>query len=47
MKVLAVDFGTKRIGLAVGNSQTRVATPLGQIAIRANVSVSFDLVPGK
>jgi putative Holliday junction resolvase len=32
MKVLAVDFGTKRIGLAVGNSQTRVATPLGQIA---------------
>jgi putative Holliday junction resolvase len=32
MKVLAVDFGSKRIGLAVGNSQTRVATPLGQIA---------------
>jgi len=32
MKVLAVDFGTKRIGLAVGDSQTRVATPLGQIA---------------
>ncbi len=34
MKVLAVDFGTRRIGLAVGNSQTRVATPLGQIAAR-------------
>ena len=32
MKVLAVDFGSKRIGLAVGNAQTRVATPLGQIA---------------
>jgi putative Holliday junction resolvase len=32
MQVLAVDFGSKRIGLAVGNSQTRVATPLGQIA---------------
>jgi putative Holliday junction resolvase len=32
MKVLAVDFGTKRIGLAVGNSSTRVATPLGQLA---------------
>lgn len=32
MKVLAVDFGTKHIGLAVGNSQTRMATPLGQIA---------------
>jgi len=34
MKVLAVDFGSKRIGLAVGNSQTRVATPLGQIAAK-------------
>jgi putative Holliday junction resolvase len=34
MKVLAVDFGSKRIGLAVGNSLTRVATPLGQIAGR-------------
>ncbi|MEI6614198.1 MAG: Holliday junction resolvase RuvX [Chrysiogenales bacterium] len=34
MKVLAVDFGSKRIGLAVGNSQVRVATPLGQILAR-------------
>lgn len=32
MKVLAVDYGSKRIGLAVGDTQTRVATPLGQIA---------------
>lgn len=31
MKVLAIDFGSKRIGLAVGNSLTRLATPLGQI----------------
>jgi putative Holliday junction resolvase len=34
MKVLAIDFGTKRIGLAVGNGQTRLATPLGQIAAK-------------
>jgi putative holliday junction resolvase len=34
MKVLAIDFGTKQIGLAVGNSQTRVATPLGQVPAR-------------
>ncbi|HSQ35943.1 MAG TPA: Holliday junction resolvase RuvX [Candidatus Binatia bacterium] len=34
MKVLAVDFGSRRIGLAVGNSQSRVATPLGQIAAK-------------
>lgn len=32
MKVLAVDYGSRRIGLAVGNSVTRVATPLGQVA---------------
>jgi putative holliday junction resolvase len=32
MKVLAVDYGSKRIGLAVGSSLTRVATPLGQVA---------------
>lgn len=31
MKVLAVDYGSQRIGLAVGNTLTRVATPLGQI----------------
>jgi len=39
MKVLAVDFGSKRIGLAVGNTQTRVATPLGQIAVRDHLQV--------
>jgi putative Holliday junction resolvase len=32
MKVLAIDFGSKRIGLAVGDSRTRVATPLAQIS---------------
>ena len=31
MKVLAVDYGSRRIGLAVGDSQTRIATPLEQI----------------
>jgi putative holliday junction resolvase len=34
MKVLAIDFGGKRIGLAVGNSLTRVATPLAQVPAR-------------
>ncbi len=34
MKVLAVDYGSQRIGLAVGDTLTRVATPLGQIAAR-------------
>jgi putative Holliday junction resolvase len=41
MKVLAVDYGSRRIGLAVGNSETRVATPLGQVAA-ANRRVVLD-----
>jgi putative Holliday junction resolvase len=41
MKVLAVDYGSRRIGLAVGNSLTRVATPLGQVAA-ANRRVVLD-----
>ena len=32
MKVLAVDYGSRRIGLAVGDTLTRVATPLALIA---------------
>jgi putative Holliday junction resolvase len=32
MKVLAVDLGSRRVGLAVGDMQTRIATPLGQLA---------------
>ncbi len=39
MKVLAIDYGSKRIGLAVGNTLTRVATPLGQIAAGNNAAV--------
>jgi putative Holliday junction resolvase len=41
MKVLAVDYGSRRIGLAVGNTLTRVATPLGQVAA-ANRRVVLD-----
>ncbi|MCU0236266.1 MAG: Holliday junction resolvase RuvX [Acidobacteria bacterium] len=32
MKVLAVDYGSKRVGLAVGDTATRVATPLALVA---------------
>jgi len=34
--ILAVDFGTKKIGLALGNSLLRVARPLKTIAHRSN-----------
>ena len=36
--VLAFDFGTRRIGVAVGNSITGVARPLPTIASDANAT---------
>jgi len=44
MQVLAVDFGSKRIGLAVGDTQTRVATPLQQIPARNRRHVLEEIV---
>jgi len=41
MKVLAVDFGSRRIGLAVGDTLTRVATPLPLVAA-VNRRVALD-----
>ena len=36
--VLAFDFGTRRIGVAVGNTLLRVARPLTTIAVEANAA---------
>ena len=36
--VLAFDFGTRRIGVAVGNTLVRIAHPLSTIAAEANVT---------
>jgi putative Holliday junction resolvase len=41
MKVLAVDYGSRRIGLAVGDTLTRVATPLPLVAA-ANLRAALD-----
>lgn len=41
--VLAFDFGTQRIGVAVGNSLVRVAHPLTTIAGEANAA-RFDRI---
>ncbi len=43
MKVLAVDFGSRRVGLAVGDSLTRVATPLPLIAARDRRAVVEEI----
>lgn len=36
LRYLAIDFGTKRIGLAVGDDQLRLASPLSSVAATAN-----------
>ncbi len=32
IKYLGIDWGEKRIGLALGDSETRIATPLGSVS---------------
>ena len=41
--ILAFDFGTKKIGLALGNSLLRVARPLKTIAHRSNDSTFQEI----
>ena len=41
--ILAFDFGTKKIGLALGNSLLRVAQPLKTIAHRSNDSTFQEI----
>lgn len=40
MNILSVDFGTRRLGLAVGNTRLRSATPLAPLERK---TVEFDL----
>ncbi len=41
--ILAFDFGSKRIGVAVGETQTRIAHPLATIALQSEVE-RFDAI---
>ncbi len=43
--VMAFDFGTKRVGVAVGNSVTQTGQALKTIAV-ANVDMLFQETPG-
>ncbi len=40
MKILAIDFGLKRIGFAVGNTMIKTATPIEQLDRK---NLEFDL----
>jgi putative Holliday junction resolvase len=44
MKVLAVDYGSRRVGLAVGDFLTRVSTPLGQVAAASRQAVLDEIL---
>ncbi len=37
-KVLGVDYGAKRIGIAIGDSETRIASPLKTVAGRIDAA---------
>ena len=43
MNVLGIDHGTKRVGLAVGSTETGIAAPLKVIAHRGDTALIEDL----
>lgn len=43
MKILAIDFGTRHMGFAVGNSTSRTATPIAPL-IRKNEEKDFQYI---
>ncbi|MBU0717695.1 MAG: Holliday junction resolvase RuvX [Planctomycetes bacterium] len=38
MQFLGIDYGTKRIGLAIGNAETKLASPLMTVPARGNAA---------
>lgn len=44
MKVLAVDYGLKRVGLASGNTLSRIAFPKGVLARKNDENLIDDLL---
>lgn len=43
MRLLAIDYGTKRIGLAIGDTADKVVVPFGIIENKGNFFVSEEL----
>lgn len=44
MKVLAVDFGSRRVGLAVGDTVTRIASPLALVEASRQQEVLAEIL---
>lgn len=44
IRVLGVDYGKRRIGIAIGDDETRIAMPLEQIAGRGSASRDAEAV---
>ncbi len=43
MKLLAIDYGTKRIGLALGDSESRVAAPWKVLHLKNDETLSIEI----
>ncbi len=44
MRILGIDYGTKRIGLALGDSETRIAAPIETISSENAIDVLQELI---
>jgi len=44
MRIIAIDYGEKRIGVAVGDTRTRVAVPLKVIEVRRDAAAAVARV---
>ena len=44
MRILGIDFGDVRIGLALGDSETRLASPLDVLVVKNEEQVIRDLL---
>lgn len=44
MKILGIDYGTRRIGVALGDQETRVAVPLEVIRIKKQELRSQEII---
>ncbi|AAC07442.1 Holliday junction resolvase RuvX [Aquifex aeolicus] len=44
MKVLAVDYGTKRVGLAIGDEELKIVSPKGTVSSKEAVKKIKEIV---
>ncbi len=43
MKILGIDHGLKRVGLATGDTETKIATPFGLVKVESENQLMLEL----